>query len=39
MTGDAGTWPRRLGWFALLWLGGLAVVGSVAFLIRLWLLG
>lgn len=25
---------RRLGWFVLLWLCGIAVVGLVAFLIR-----
>lgn len=30
-------WLSRLGWMALLWLAGLGVVGSVAFLIRLWL--
>ena len=32
-------WPNRLGWFALFWLGDVAAVGSVAYLIRLWLLG
>jgi hypothetical protein len=25
---------RRLGWFALLWLGGVAAVGAMAGLIR-----
>lgn len=25
---------RRLGWFVLLWLGGIGAVGSVALLIR-----
>ncbi|WP_188907749.1 DUF2474 domain-containing protein [Aureimonas endophytica] len=31
------TLARRLGWFLVLWLAGLAMVGSLAFLIRLWL--
>ena len=30
-------WLRRLGWFGLLWLGGVAVVGTVALLLRLWI--
>jgi hypothetical protein len=29
---------RRLLWFAGLWVAGVAAVGSVAWLIRLWLL-
>lgn len=28
---------KRLGWMALLWLGGVAVVGSVALVLRAWL--
>lgn len=28
---------RRLGWFLGLWLAGVAVVGAVAGLIRLWI--
>lgn len=28
---------RRLGWFVLLWLGGVAVVGTVALILRLWI--
>lgn len=28
-----GRW-RRLGWFVLLWLGGVVTVGAVAFLLR-----
>lgn len=27
-------WGRRLAWFVLLWLGGVAVVGLVALAIR-----
>ncbi|WP_153010457.1 DUF2474 family protein [Falsirhodobacter sp. alg1] len=27
-------WLRRLGWFGLLWLGGVLAVGIVAFAIR-----
>jgi hypothetical protein len=30
---------KRLAWFVALWLGGLASVGLVAWLLRLWLLG
>ncbi len=26
---------RKLGWFALLWLGGVTVVGTIALLLRL----
>ena len=29
----------RLGWFALLWLGGVAVVAAIAFVLRRVLLG
>ena len=28
---------RRLLWFAILWLGGVASVAVVAFILRLWL--
>lgn len=28
---------KRLGWMALLWLGGVAAVGSVALVLRAWL--
>jgi len=31
------SWPARLGWFALLWLGGVVAVGIVAYALRLWL--
>ena len=27
-------WAKRLGWLALLWLGGVAAVGAIALLIR-----
>lgn len=30
---------KRLAWFVALWLGGLASVGLVAWLLRLWLPG
>ena len=30
---------RRIGWFVLLWAGGVAAVGAVAYAIRLVLLG
>ncbi len=33
-----GLWSR-LGWFALLWLGGVAAVGVVAFVLRRVLIG
>ncbi|WP_106640114.1 DUF2474 domain-containing protein [Allosphingosinicella vermicomposti] len=33
-----GSLPKRLAWFVGLWLAGVAVVGSVAYLIRWWLL-
>jgi hypothetical protein len=29
---------RRLAWFVALWAGGVAAVGSVAYLLRWWLL-
>jgi hypothetical protein len=32
----AGRW-RRLGWFVALWGAGVAVVGTVGFVLRLWL--
>ena len=28
---------RRLGWFVLLWLGGVASVGAVSLLLRTWI--
>ncbi|TJZ85151.1 MULTISPECIES: DUF2474 family protein [Paracoccus] len=28
---------RKLGWFVGLWLASVAVIGTVAFLIRLWI--
>jgi len=28
---------KRLAWFVALWLGGLAAVGSLAWLLRLWI--
>lgn len=28
---------RRLGWFVLLWLAGVATVGTVAFILRIWI--
>lgn len=28
---------KRLAWFVGLWLAGVAVVGSVAYILRLWL--
>ena len=28
---------KRLVWFAALWLAGVATVGTVAFLLRLWM--
>ncbi|MGC2777687.1 MAG: DUF2474 family protein [Bradyrhizobium sp.] len=28
---------RRLAWFAALWLAGVATVGAIAFLLRLWM--
>jgi hypothetical protein len=27
----------RLGWFVLLWLGGVAAVGTVSFVLRAWI--
>ncbi|MCL3883190.1 DUF2474 family protein [Marivita sp. GX14005] len=32
-----GSLLRRLGWFVLLWLGGVAAVGAVAYILRLWI--
>jgi hypothetical protein len=35
LTGEAaGPLWRRLGWFVLLWAGGVAAVGAAAFLIK-----
>jgi hypothetical protein len=28
---------RRLGWMALIWAGSVAVLGAVAWLLRLWI--
>ncbi|CCD89922.1 hypothetical protein BRAO285_860003 [Bradyrhizobium sp. ORS 285] len=28
---------KRLAWFVVLWLAGVATVGTVAFLLRLWM--
>jgi hypothetical protein len=36
MAERASLW-RRLGWFAVLWLAGVAAVGAVALLLRWWL--
>ncbi len=33
----AGPWWKRIGWFVLLWVAGVAVVGAVAWLLRLWI--
>ncbi len=30
---------QRLGWFALLWTAGVLAVGTVGYVIRLWLVG
>ena len=38
MSTDAGPLWKRLGWFVLLWAAGVATVGTVALLIRWWLL-
>jgi hypothetical protein len=32
-----GSWPVRIAWFAGLWLAGIAVLGTVALIIRFWL--
>ncbi len=32
-----GPWWKRLAWFAGLWLASVAVVGSVAYVLRLWI--
>jgi hypothetical protein len=36
-TGARG-WAARIVWFVALWLAGVAVVGTIAWLLRLWLL-
>jgi len=33
----AGSLPKRLAWFIGLWAAGVATVGSVAWLLRLWI--
>jgi hypothetical protein len=30
-------WLKRIGWFVALWTGGVLAVGTVAFVLRLWL--
>lgn len=37
--GGRGTTGRRLLWFVALWGAGVAVVGLVSLLIRMWLIG
>ena len=37
--GEGGTAGRRLLWFVALWGAGVAVVGLVSLLIRMWLIG
>jgi len=32
-----GPWWKRIAWFVALWVAGVAAVGSVAYLIRSWL--
>lgn len=36
---DAATtrWLQRVGWFVGLWLGGLAAVSALAYVLRLWI--
>ena len=34
---DAGPWWKRLAWFVALWAAGVIAVGSVAYVIRLWI--
>jgi hypothetical protein len=34
---DPGRTARRLGWFLLLWLAGVATVGLVSFVLRTWI--
>jgi hypothetical protein len=35
LTGARSRWPRRLGWFVLIWAASVAALGAVAWLIRL----
>ena len=28
---------RRLGWFVLLWIGGVATVAAISFILRAWI--
>ncbi|HEV2567568.1 DUF2474 domain-containing protein [Sphingomonas sp.] len=30
-------WLKRIGWFLALWAAGVLAVGSVAYLLRLWI--
>lgn len=32
-----GPWWQRLAWFVALWVAGVTVVGTVAYLIRMWI--
>jgi hypothetical protein len=34
---EPGPWWKRIGWFVALWAAGVLAVGSVAYLIRWWL--
>lgn len=36
---DRALWLKRTGWFVGLWLAGVLLVGSVAWLLRWWLIG
>lgn len=31
-------WAKRIAWFVALWFAGIAVIGTVAWILRLWLL-
>lgn len=37
MADSPGPWWKRLAWFVALWAAAVIVVGSVAYLIRLWI--
>jgi hypothetical protein len=34
LTGEGPSWPKRIGWFVLIWAASVAVLGAVAWLIR-----